>query len=144
MTSAQTQVLLSNQTKLFDQLIPLHKPLIPCGNPVSQPFPMWRNIAKQAVSRSQTVAFSQARSFLGFPQEPTILLSKNSIFRSISSSECQKLGFRCLRGITKTEESNGCFARGYTSVAEEVLSTDVEEDPEVHELLKEMKREDGG
>uniref|UniRef100_A0A0D3EF84 DNA-directed RNA polymerase n=1 Tax=Brassica oleracea var. oleracea TaxID=109376 RepID=A0A0D3EF84_BRAOL len=131
MTSAQTQVLLSNQTKLFDQLIP-------CGNQVSQPFPMWRNIAKQAVSRSQTVASSQARSFLGFPQEPTILLSKNSIFRSISSSECRKLGFRCLRGITKTEEFNGSFARGYTSVAEEVLST---EDPEVHELLKEMKKE---
>ncbi|CAN7035017.1 unnamed protein product [Brassica oleracea var. botrytis] len=142
MTSAQTQVLLANQTKLFDQLIPLHKPLIPCGNPVSQPFPMWRNVAKQAVSRSQTIASSQARSFLGFPQEPTILLSKNSIFRSISSSECRKLGFRCLRGITKTEEFNGCFARGYTSVAEEVLSTDVDEDPEVHELLKEMKRED--
>ncbi|CAN6864834.1 unnamed protein product [Brassica oleracea] len=142
MTSAQTQVLLSNQTKLFDQLIPLHKPLIPCGKPVSQPFPMWRNVAKQAVSRSQTIASSQARSFLGFPQEPTILLSKNSIFRSISSSECRKLGFRCLSGITKTEEFNGSFARGYTSVAEEVLSTDVEEDPEVHELLKEMKRED--
>ncbi|KAH0860763.1 hypothetical protein HID58_089024 [Brassica napus] len=142
MTSAQTQVLLANQTKLFDQLIPLHKPLIPCGNPVSQPFPMWRNVAKQAVSRSQTIASSQARSFLGFPQEPTILLSKNSIFRSISSSECRKLGFRCLRGITKTEEFNGCFARGYTSVAEKVLSTDVDEDPEVHELLKEMKRED--
>ncbi|KAL0735811.1 hypothetical protein Bca4012_012021 [Brassica carinata] len=104
---------------------------------------MWRNIANQAVSRSQTVASSsQARCFPGFSPQESTLVSKVPSFRSISNSECQKLGFRCLSGIiTRTEERNGCFARGYTSVAEEV-----EEDPsvvvdEVHELLKAMKKE---
>lgn len=153
MSSAQTPVFLANQTKVFDYLIPLRKPLIYSPNPVSQSFPMWRNIAKQAILRSsaRVNVGSQTRAFLGVSQES--IFSKNlsfrlSVFGSISGSPCHEMGFRSLSGITRREEFNknerclnGSLARGYTSVAEEVLSTDVEEEPEVHELLKEMKKE---
>lgn len=156
MSSAQTPVFLANQTKVFDHLIPFHKPLISCRSSASQSFPMWRNIAKQTISRSQarlTVA-SQSR---GFPQES--VFSKDFKFRfpgfgSLSSSGCREMG---VRRFTRPAEEfsgrvglndscfNGSFARGYTSVAEEVSSTDVEEEPsvadEVQELLKEMKKE---
>uniref|UniRef100_A0A1J3DZF0 DNA-directed RNA polymerase n=1 Tax=Noccaea caerulescens TaxID=107243 RepID=A0A1J3DZF0_NOCCA len=154
MSSAQTPVFLVNQTKVFDYLIPFHKPLISCRSSASQSFPMWRNIAKQTISRSQarlTIA-SQSR---GFPQED--FKFRFPVFGSFSSSGCREMGVRRLSGITRPAEEfsgrvglndscfNGSFARGYTSVAEEVSSTDVEEEPsvvdEVQELLKEMKKE---
>lgn len=156
MSSAQTPVFLANPSKVFDHLIPFHKPLISFRNPVSQFFPMWRNTAKEAILRSQARLSigSQTRCFLGFSQES--IFSKNSRFRfsvfgSISGSPCHEMGFRRLSGISvlgfSKDESclNGSFVRGYTSVAEEVSSTDIEEEPsvvdEVQELLKEMKKE---
>ncbi|KAL1205880.1 DNA-directed RNA polymerase 2, chloroplastic/mitochondrial [Cardamine amara subsp. amara] len=162
MSSAQTTVFLANQTKVLDHLIPFHKPLISYQNPVSQSFPMWRNIAKQAISRSSARlnTGSQTRTFIGFSQDSSF--SKNSGFRfslfgSISSSRCHEIrslssitedfSGRVGLGLSKNESClNGSLARGYTSVAEEVSSTDVEEessvvDEEVQELLDEMKKE---
>ncbi|KAG2238777.1 hypothetical protein Bca52824_091948 [Brassica carinata] len=142
MSSAQTPLFSANQTNASNHLIPFRKPLIHLRDPVPESFPMWRNIAKLAISRSparSSVVASQARCFLGFSREPSVLVSKGSSFRfplfgSIPDSKCHELGF-----------SGRVLARGYTSVAEEVSSTDVEEDPsvvdEVQELLKEMKKE---
>ncbi|CAH8271205.1 unnamed protein product [Arabidopsis lyrata] len=150
MSSAQTPLFLANQTKVFDHLIPLHKPFLSSPNPVSQSFPMWRNIAKQAILRSATRSNvgSKTRGFLGSSPESKNLSFRFPVFGSISGSPCYEMGFRSLSGITRRDEFskserclNGTLARGYASVAEEVLSTDVEEEPEVHELLKEMKKE---
>lgn len=150
MSSAQTPLFLANQTKVFDHLIPLHKPFLSSPNPVSQSFPMWRNIAKQAILRSATRSNvgSKTRGFLGSSPESKNLSFRFPVFGSISGSPCYEMGVRSLSGITRRDEFskserclNGTLARGYASVAEEVLSTDVEEEPEVHELLKEMKKE---
>lgn len=141
MSSAQTPLFSANQTNASNHLIPSRKPSIHLRNPVSESFPMWRNIAKLAISRPPArsalvaaAASSQTRCLLVFPHVP---VSKGSSFRfpllgSIPDPKCHELGFLA--------------SRGYTSVAEEVSSTDVEEDPsvvvdEVNELLKEMRKE---
>lgn len=124
---------------------------------------MWRNVTKQLVSRtSRSGANVSVRSFLGLPQESTAPEKFNFKLKPFdscpaSSSSLYEVGVRRNGEILSNEDPlmgrSSCFhvglsgicPKGYTSVAEAVVSsTDAEEDvsvsDEVQELLEEMSR----
>ncbi|KAL5739458.1 hypothetical protein ACOSQ2_028638 [Xanthoceras sorbifolium] len=163
MSSTKTPIF---SAKKFDcHLVFLNKSTLLHPNPDKLSSVMWRNVAKQAISRSSSLnskkPFSRAHSFLGFSQDSTF--SDKFKFRSLQviSGACHELGSRRIGelfthedymgrpsfGALKNENwCNGLCSRGYVSVAEAVSSTDVEEDvsvvEEIQELLHEMKKEE--
>lgn len=108
---------------------------------------MWRNIAKQALSKSKGLCLNACSSPFG--QSHVSILSgkcKVRIFEPISGLKFEFLemgygNFGCLRNQIGFGEF---LAKGYASVAEAVTSTDVEDDShdEVEDLMKEMKKEE--
>ncbi|XP_028792476.1 DNA-directed RNA polymerase 2B, chloroplastic/mitochondrial isoform X2 [Neltuma alba] len=123
---------------------------------------MWRNIAKQAVSKSNRLRFDlrlplNAHSSFCHSQGSTLPgRFKVRSFEPMSGLKCGSLGMGYnprSNGIWSEEgslwnhSSSGCLRnqiKGYASVAEAVTSTDVEEDShdEVEDLMKEMRKEE--
>ncbi|KAI9082869.1 hypothetical protein K1719_035199 [Acacia pycnantha] len=130
---------------------------------------MWRNIAKQAVSKCNGLRFDlrlPLNACSSFGHSQGLILPARFKFRFFEPMSGLKCGFLGMgynsrnNGIWLQEDSwgshsnFGClrnqigfgefFAKGYASVAEAVTSTDVEEDShdEVEDLMKEMKKEE--
>nr|ABD96891.1 hypothetical protein [Tarenaya spinosa] len=166
MTGVKPTVILASPTRFFDHLVPLDKPLISSRNPVVQSSAMWRNIAKQTISRSpvRLSVCRQSRGLLGFSSEsifPEIFIFRPSVIGPISSSGFHDMGYSRTCEIPAPGDFSGrpgfgflkdecCFhrfsPRSYVNAAEAVSSTDIEEDAsvvdEVQELLREMKKEE--
>ncbi|XVF31632.1 hypothetical protein REPUB_Repub17cG0008100 [Reevesia pubescens] len=169
MSITQTPLISSNLLDKFDHLIiPFdhNKPTTLLLNPPRISKVMWRNIAKHAISR-------RTHSFQCFPTTYSFLsVSQDSFFHGkskfwglkfgsfCSNSGLLDIGVRRIGEVLASEECigkpsfglwrnefgcNGLCPKGYTSVAEAVSSTDVEEDvsvgEEINELLDEMKKE---
>ncbi|KAK0585678.1 hypothetical protein LWI29_032249 [Acer saccharum] len=126
---------------------------------------MWRNVAKQAISRSSSLnskkPFSRAHSFLDFSQDSTF--SNKFKFRSLQLicgaihepgsrrigellTHEDYMGRPSFGGLKNDNWCNGLCPRGYVSVAEAISSTDVEEDvsvvEEIQDILQGMKKEE--
>ncbi|GAV60087.1 RNA_pol domain-containing protein [Cephalotus follicularis] len=148
----------------FDLLIPLNKPTILHKNPPRISTAMWRNIAKQAISKAprkpsslKNQSSSYTYSCLGL-SKGSFVAGKHKFWPFESNPE---VGFHRIGKISTHEDymgkpsigylgsenmCRGVCPRRYVSVAEAVSSTDVEEDvdvvDEVKELLEGMKKED--
>ncbi|KAG8659680.1 hypothetical protein MANES_02G061300v8 [Manihot esculenta] len=157
-------------TKNFDHFILFDtKSEIHSLNPPKISTIMWRNAAKQAISKTRTKSlsshsFSHTHSFIGLFQESTFPDKFKVYPQNVSNSQ---MGFRRLGGIlthedymgktsfgflrnsanTKVSMYNGYLCagfcpRGYVNVAEAVSSsTDVEEDVSVVEEVQELLQE---
>ncbi|KAK3212300.1 hypothetical protein Dsin_017006 [Dipteronia sinensis] len=163
MSSTKTPIF---SAKKFDRhLVFLNKPTLLHPNPDTISTVMWRNVAKQAISRSSSLnsmkPFSRAHSFRGFSQDSTF--SNKFKFRSlqlicgaIHEPGSRRIGEFLTRedymgrpsfgGLKNENWCNGLCPRGYVSVAEAISSTDVEEDvsivEEIQDILQGMKKEE--
>ncbi|KAF7822354.1 DNA-directed RNA polymerase 2B, chloroplastic/mitochondrial-like isoform X1 [Senna tora] len=165
MSSSKPPLFTANLGSRLDSFLPFDKPIIFRPNQSRIGTTMWKNIAKQAISRSCGLRFdlrlsSRAHSSLSHSQES--VFPGRFIFRPFELISGSQHGFRAIgyprsNGILAHEDclgtsSFGClrnqigvseyFPKGYASVAEVVSSTDVEEDApvdEVQDLLKEMR-----
>ncbi|KAK2663200.1 hypothetical protein Ddye_001774 [Dipteronia dyeriana] len=155
MSSTKTPIF---SAKKFDRhLVFSNKPTLLHPNPDTISTVMWRNVAKQAISRSSSLnskkPFSRAHSFLGFSQDSTF--SNKFKFRSLQliCGAIHEPGSRRIGGLLTREDymgrpgfgelknenwCNGLFPRGYVSVAEAISSTDVEEDVSVVEEIQDI------
>ncbi|BFG26451.1 hypothetical protein CerSpe_127250 [Prunus speciosa] len=163
MSCSQTTLSPANISKDFT----FHRPLIFHKNPSMISTTVWRNLAKQAISRKQrfhinSQSFSRAYSLLGICQESVFPGNfKPFELSSWSRLRFSEVGFRGKGAISSPEDCmckpsfwsvrnpigfNGFCPKGYASVAEAISSTDVEEDvsvvDEVQELLQQMSIEE--
>ncbi|KAI9153573.1 hypothetical protein LWI28_013283 [Acer negundo] len=163
MSSTKTPIF---SAKKFDRhLVFLNKPSLLHPPPDTISTVMWRNVAKQAISRSSSLnskkPFSPAHNFLGFSQDSTF--SNKFKFRSLQLicgaihepgsrligellTHKDYMGRPSFRGLKNDNWCNGLCPRGYVSVAEAISSTDVEEDvsvvEEIQDILQGMKKEE--
>ncbi|KAJ9147463.1 hypothetical protein P3X46_029624 [Hevea brasiliensis] len=164
MSSAKSPLVFAQK---FDHFISFDtKSEIHSSNPPKVSTIMWRNVAKQAISKSSWKSLS-SHSFSGtcsfvFPFQESIFTQKFKLHpQNISNAELrfrqyggilthERFGFlrNSANDITNVSLSSVYLRlRGYVNVAEAVSSsTDVEDDvsvvEEVQELLQEMRREE--
>ncbi|XP_044480986.1 DNA-directed RNA polymerase 2, chloroplastic/mitochondrial-like [Mangifera indica] len=142
-----------------------NKPELLFQSPESISPVMLRNVARRVILRSSPLnckkPFSRPYSFLGFSQDSNFREKCKFGCLQLVSGGTHGLGSRPIGEILSNEDYSGrprlgffkndnwgnvlCL-RGYTSVAEAVSSTDIEEDvsvvDEIQELLQEMKKEE--
>ncbi|XP_038890081.1 DNA-directed RNA polymerase 2, chloroplastic/mitochondrial-like isoform X2 [Benincasa hispida] len=158
----------SNLTSKFDNFLLLKNPTIFHENPPMISTSMWKTLAKQAICRNRQFhlgwhCFSCSSGVLGRPNESLFrekLISGNFVLSSLPKFGSWEMGIGrnevlsqedygsrlCFGSMGARIGLNGSCSKGYSSVAEAVSSTDVDEDAsvdnEIQELLQEMSKEE--
>lgn len=158
----------SNLTSKFDNFFLLQHPTNFHQNPSMISPSMWKTIAKQAISRNRQFhldwhCFSRSHGVLGRPNESLFrkkLISSNFVLSSLPKFGILEMGIGQNEFLSQEDYGNrffigsmgariglnGSCPKSYSSVAEAVSSTDVDEDAsvddEIQELLEEMSKEE--
>ncbi|XP_022993982.1 DNA-directed RNA polymerase 2, chloroplastic/mitochondrial-like [Cucurbita maxima] len=157
-----------NLTGKFENFLLLQQPTNFHQNPPMISTSMWKTIAKQAISKNRQFhldwhCLSRSHGVMGRLNESIIrekLISDKFVLSSLPKFGISELGIGrsevlsqddygsrfCFGSMGVRIGLNGSCPKGYSSVAEAVSSTDVDEDSsideEIQELLQEMRKEE--